>query len=146
MVSRIRPSFPKAPPATQADSAKVGVAHDPLERRPRTRKEGPVLLPVTPPPAPSALSVLEKAGILELQNQGRAALQNVTVKVTTGQGAFDTRVGAPETSRGQDAAGPFECTRYPLIAEKQASLPFQARLELRRYHSPEVLVATLDYD
>jgi raffinose synthase len=133
------------------------------------RKHAPGSERVEHVPAPGAVDVLEvprsvqtvapqvssvptvevsaNEGLLTLKSQGRAALENLEVRIQTAEGLHSTRVSKPEeVTWGSDAGGKFERLRYPLQSTTKKALPFQATLEVRRYAAPEVIVATLDYD
>jgi hypothetical protein len=94
-------------------------------------------------PACAQVSVVSKQGALQVQSLGESTLSEVHLylklpeRVISGELQF-----AGETS-GSDTAGKYQLSRYRMVTEPADHI--QATLELRHYESPEVLVATLEY-
>ncbi|HYG11564.1 MAG TPA: Sip1-related alpha-galactosidase [Pyrinomonadaceae bacterium] len=101
------------------------------------------------------LGVAVERGALQLKAGAGAVVSNLRIRLRHGDGStstlYDLELAGQDA--GDDKAGRFERLRYRLKpaaaapgAPPVAAPTLQATLELRRYLSPEVLVASLDYD
>ncbi|MGH9940755.1 MAG: Sip1-related alpha-galactosidase [Pyrinomonadaceae bacterium] len=101
------------------------------------------------------LSVAANRGALQLKAGAGAVASNMRIRLRHGDGSsstlYELELAGQDT--GSDKAGRFERFRYrlkPTMPAASGAAPtaprLQATLELRRYHRPEVLIATLDYE
>ena len=99
------------------------------------------------------LAVAANRGALQLKAGARAVVSNMRIRLRHGDGSTSTlyELELAGQDAGEDKGGRFERSRYRLKPATPApgaspAPPLQAALELRRYLSPEVLIASLDYD
>ncbi|MBZ5667343.1 MAG: alpha-galactosidase [Acidobacteriia bacterium] len=94
--------------------------------------------------AHAQLSIKVDRGSLQIQESTGATLSNISLRLQLKEWTVSGALESAGEEHGSDAAGKYDLQRYRLRTEGAESI--QATLELRCYHSPEVIVATLVYE